>query len=159
MSKTKGDLAIEVFNLLAMNDGLTEPTPGEVSYVMQRMEQTVAQWEKKGIHLGYKYADPAYGPDTNDESGVFDTDESAVTTNLAVIVAPKFGRSASPDVKSQAKESYELLFTTELPTRQQNPNMPSGQGYSGLGGFSGSYMPIVEELTIPDDGNIDGITI
>lgn len=155
MSKTKGDLAIEVFDALAMNDGLTEPTPGEVEYVMKRMEQMVAMWERKGIFIGYKYSDPTYGVDSNDESGVLDTDEAAVVTNAAVACAPKFGRSASPDIKSQAKESYELLFITQLPTMQQNPNMPSGQGYSGLGGFASSYMPIEEDITIPDDGTLD----
>lgn len=155
MGKTKGELAIEVFDALAMNDGLTEPTAGEVSYVMKRMEQMVAMWERKGIFIGYKYADPTYGPDTNDDSGVTDTDEVSVVTNAAVVVAPKFGRSASPDIKSQAKESYELLFETVLPIRKQNPNMPSGQGYSGFNGYCGDYMPISDDITIPDDGTLD----
>lgn len=154
MSKTKGELAIEVFDALAMNDGLTEPTAGEVEYVMKRIEQMAATWERKGIFIGYKYADPVYGPDANDESGVLDTDEAPVVMNAAVLCAPKFGRSASQDIKAQAKEGYELLFITVLPTRQQNPNMPSGQGYSGCGGFYSSYMPIDEEITVPDDGTL-----
>ena len=152
MSKTKGELAIEVFDALAMNDGLTEPTVKEVEYVMKRIEQMVATWERKGIFVNYKYADPTYGPDTNSESGIVDTDEAPVVMNAAVLCAPKFGRSASQDVKAQAKEGYELLFSIVLPQRQQSIDQPSGQGNNYWGNPYSSYMPDEEQITIPDDG-------
>jgi hypothetical protein len=153
MSIAKGEIAILVFDALGLNDGLTEPLPGEVAYVMGVMERTVAQWEKKGIQLGYIYSDPVIGPDPSDPTGLADTDVDAVVNNIAVKSAPKFGRMASPDVKAMAHEGYALLFSVVLPTLEQHPYQPAGQGNCG------GYMPIIEELTIPDDGSIDDITI
>lgn len=159
MAVTKGDIAIQVFDTLGMSDGLTEPTPGEYAYSMKVTEQMIAMWERKGLHLGYIYSDPEFGVDTNDDSGLKDTDVLAVVNNTAVRVAPKFGRSASQDIKSQAHEGYRLLFDTIPPVRAQNPSMPAGQGnnYCYPGRYS-AYMPTEEQITVPDDGQLGDLT-
>jgi hypothetical protein len=158
MPITKNDIAIKVAQKLGLYGGLNELTSEDTSLIIDNIESMIAMWEGAGLHLGYNFADPDYGPDPSDDSGISNSHLNAVVLNAAV--QSELDLNVSPNIlmKQQAFDAYRLLFDTVPMQKQQNPFMPSGQGYNRGCYTRRNYMPTNEPITIEDDGNLDPLT-
>jgi hypothetical protein len=53
-----------------------------------------------------------------------------VVTNLAILIAPSYGKAVSPETKRAAKDGYNTLcIVFSQPTEMQLPSMPKGAGW------------------------------
>lgn len=142
MAITKRQLVDEAFEELAIG-GAFNVAPEEKLRALRRLESMVAQWESKGIVLGY--ALPASPGDSNldDDSGVADRHVLALQMNLALALAPSFGKAVTLETKLAARDAYADLLREATTPQSQNAlraGVPLGAGNkawrSGVAAFT-----------------------
>lgn len=104
----------------------------QLEAIKRRLDAMMAEWNAKGIRLGYPLPTNPGDSELNDATGVPDSAYEAITTGLAVRIAPMFGKQAMPETKRTAKGAYNtLLALAAMPNEMQLPRMPSGAGDKG----------------------------
>lgn len=105
-------------------------SPDDAESALRRLDSMMAEWNGKGIRVSY--ALPG-GPDSSDidaDSGLPDVAIEPVYMNLAIRLAPGYGKQLSQDTRVTAKMGYNTLLSRAVfPTPQPMPNtMPIGAG-------------------------------
>lgn len=130
MGWTKQQLVEEAYVELAKSGDVFDLTPGELQTGLRRLDAMMATWNGKGIRLGYPLPSSPEGSDLDAESNLPDAAVETVYLNLAVRLAPSFGKQLSPDTRSNARMGYEVLLSrAAMPQEMQLPgSMPRGAG-------------------------------
>jgi len=104
--------------------------PEQLQGALRRLDAMMAEWNAKGLRLGYSMPSSPQDSDLDTQTFAPDSAWEAITTNLAVRIAPGFGKTVSPDTKMVAKNAYNtLLQRATFPLEQQLPStMPLGAG-------------------------------
>jgi len=131
MSWTKLQLITQTLNKLGMSDYLFNAQPQDLNSLAQQQETMIMTWESEGISIGWNIASNPDNVDLSAESGLQLIANAAVYLNLAVIVAPDFGKAVPIEVKAAAKQAYNaLVMKAAWPSQMQGNNMiPAGAGY------------------------------
>lgn len=97
---------------------------------MRRLDAMMAEWNGRGLRLGYPMPSSPEGGDLDAETEVPDLAWEAVTLNLAIRVAPGFGKQPMPETKVAAKRALNTVFSAfAQPMEMQLPGtMPAGAG-------------------------------
>ena len=105
-------------------------TPEQLDSALRRLDSMIAAWNALGIRLGYPLPSSPDDSDLDEQTNVPDSSVEAIYTNLAIKLAPSYGKQVMPDTKATAKESYNtLLSIAAMPMQQQMPStMPAGAG-------------------------------
>lgn len=154
---TKGEIVNQAFQMLMISGVTAGASNEDISLALRSLESMVLSWERSGVYIGYIKSTSFDDIDHADDSGIADTDYFAVYTNLAVRLAPAFGKNPPPQLTKDAKKSYSDLFSEILIPVISQPNMPLGAGDRRYGRckFQGSQ----DYLEVQQDGNIDDVTI
>ena len=106
-----------------------DASPDQLLSAAKRYNAMLAEWNAKGIRLGATlYANPN-DIDLDAASNVPDLANEAIITNLALRIAPMYGKSPMPDTKLTANRSYgTMLSTFSQPMEMQLGEMPAGAG-------------------------------
>lgn len=122
VSKAHGEIALAGYEF--------DITAEEQNDALERLDAMLGTWEGKQIRLGYRFPATPEDSDLDDVSGLPDMANEAVYLNLAIRLAPSFGKQLSNSTLAAAKDAYDtLLVTAAFPTQQQMPNtMPRGAG-------------------------------
>lgn len=126
MSYTIRDVVNEMFRELGLADYDFDLDPEELQTAVTRMRGMIGTWQQKwGIQIGFNY-----GGDLDDDSGLSDGVVEAVYLNLAMRVAPGFGKTIRPETAKNAKEALDgLLIAAAQPLAVQQPRtLPRGAG-------------------------------
>jgi len=104
--------------------------PEQLEAAMRRLDSMMATWNGKGIRLGYPIPSIPENSNLADESGVPDSANEAIYTNLAIRIAPTVGKSIPPETREAAKRAYNVLLAraTMPPEKQLPGGMPAGAG-------------------------------
>ena len=98
------------------------------SYALRKLNQMMALWEERDIdNLGW-YAQP----DTTGTIPIPDYAELAVTTALAVAIAPKYGATVSPELAAVASSAFSTVQRKSISEKLTNADMshmPLGDGH------------------------------
>lgn len=149
---TKGDIVRQAFQHLRIS-GLTNKARNEdTQLALQTLESMLLAWTNKGLNLSWNKSPDFVDPDPQEDSGISDADYEAIYVNLAVKLAPAFGKPTT-QLDSFARELYAGLFSTELPTQQNNTYMPLGSG-NRRGACAPVYQQANEPIDVENDGNI-----
>lgn len=105
----------------------------ELASGLRRLEAMMADWNARGIRIGYPlYSDPD-NADVTEQSGVPDYAVEGIITNLSLKLAPSYGREVSRETKVAAKNS---LMTLKMRVGVLNPvekkfpqSLPRGGGH------------------------------
>ena len=137
------ELAFEEIGLAAYNFDLQ---PSNFESAMRRMDAMVAAWNAQGVRIGYPIPTNPENSDLDSDSGVPDYANQAIILNLAILIAPSYGKSVSPDTKTNAKSSYSnmLIQLTQPSEMQLHGSMPAGAG-NRRGGEDNEYIQSPEE--------------
>lgn len=129
--------------------------PEQYQAVLRRLDNMMAEWNAKGIRLGYPIpASPGAGS-LDDETSVPDSAWQAVVTNLAVRSAPMFGKTPSPDTKVAAKQSLTTLMGRVKPPEVQLRQLPAGAGNKPWRYVDDPFLPApADPLTVGDDAEL-----
>lgn len=129
MSYTKGQLVYAAFEEIGIASYEFDISPDQLSSAMRRLDSMMAEWASRGIMLSYpinKEEDITEDQDSN----IPDWAWEAVITNLAIRLAPSYGKTPSPDTKNTARKAYSsMVGIFARPQEMQLNSMPKGAGY------------------------------
>ena len=156
MSWTKRDFVIAAFEEIGIASYQFDLQPEMLDLAKKRLDTLMAEWNAKGIRLGYPVASSPSSGSIDDDTGVPDMANSAIYQNLALRIAPVFGKQVSADLKASAFSGYNALVTknVEVPQMQLSRTVPAGQGNKLRRTYSPFLLPPDDKVT-DTDGNID----
>lgn len=154
MGWTKRQLVVQAFEELALGAYVFDLEPEQLQSALRRLDTMMGVWDGKGIRLGYPISSPE-SSNLDDDSNLPDAATETVFLNLALRLAPSFGKIPSVDTKSAAKEGYTILLAKAAhPIEMQFPGtLPAGSGNKARG-IQNPFMP---EPTDPLKTGPDGV--
>ena len=95
------------------------------------MDMMIASWNGRGIRLAYALESDPDGASVDQASGLADSDIECVVTNLAMRLAPSYGKTCPTETREAARETFSAMLSrsVEMPTMQLPLSMPMGAGY------------------------------
>lgn len=100
--------------------------PEELQDALKRLEGMMSTWHSQGIEIGYPMSTSS---DLDDEVSITDAAHEAIVTNLAVRLAPSYGKMASQDTRKVARDGYNvLLIRAARPSEMRIGPTPVGAG-------------------------------
>lgn len=151
---TKGELIQQAFSEIGLSSYAFNVNPEDFETALRSLDSMLATWEAKGLRMGYALPGDANGSGVEDESGLPDTAHEAVFLNLALRIAPGFGKMVSQDTRLNAKAAYDaMLHGFAFPPAQSSRSMPLGAGNRGTrpNAFA---SPRLEPLYAGDDAHL-----
>lgn len=128
MGWTKRQHVEQAFTELALGRGF-DLDPEQLEDGLRRLDSMMALWDGKGIRLGYALPSSPDASNIDDDSGLPDTANEAVYLNLAIRLAPGYGKTISPDTRMLAKQAYDaLLVDAAQPPAHAARSVPVGAG-------------------------------
>ena len=159
MAYTKRDIVNRAFEEIGLAGYVYDLAPQQLEGALQRLDAMMATWNGKGIRLGYPLPSSAGASDLDQIIGVPDDALEAMHLNLAVRIAPGYGKTVSPDTKANAQMSYKaLLSRSTIPVEMQLGDMtiPSGQGNKGWRYYNDAFLrQPIDPLTVGPDSILD----
>ena len=130
MGYTKRQFITGAFEEIGLADYVFDLQPEQLQSAVRRLDSMMMEWNAQGIRLGYPIASSPQDSDLDSETNAPDSAWEAIITNLAIRIAPGYGKTVSPDTKVSAKGAYNVLLQrATFPLEQQFPTtMPIGQG-------------------------------
>lgn len=123
-----------------------DASPEELQSFLRRMDRMAAEWDGIFIRAGY-----SMGGDLDSESGLPDTSVNCFAVNLAVRMAPSFGKTIAPTKSAEAAAAMNALYVSlrRMPTMVYPSRLPTGTGIR-----RGSMTP---QYFGPNDGETPGL--
>ena len=130
MTWKKRDFVVQAFEEIGYASYIYDAMPEQLQSVLRRLDAMLGAWNAKGIRLGYPLPANPGDSDLDEETGVQDSSVEAIYLNLAIRIAPSFGKTISTEAKTSAKAAYDaLLIKIAMPSEMQLPDtMPAGAG-------------------------------
>lgn len=154
---TKQSLVNRAFSNIGIASYVFDISPEEIQDAITRLDDMMAEWDGQGIRIGYRLPANEIPSDPADESNVPDFAVTAVTANLAIRIAPMFGKTVSPDIYAMAKKGFDALMIATInliPMRYPN-TMPLGQGYKSRYLYNRFYHDHDRDvISVENDGEL-----
>jgi hypothetical protein len=130
MGYSKRQFVSAAFEEIGMAEYVFDLQPEQLQSALNRLDAMLAEWNAKGLRLGYSLPSSPQDSDLDEPTFAPDSAWEAIITNLAIRIAPGYGKAVSPDTRVTAKAAYNtLLQRAAFPLEQQLPEtMPTGQG-------------------------------
>lgn len=157
MSYTKRQFVVAAFEEIGLASYVFDLEPHSLQSALRRLDAMVAEWNGKGIRIGYPLPSSPEQSDLDEKTFVPDSANEAIITNLGIRIAPSFGKTISPDTRSTAKQGYNtLLSRAAAPVELQLPGtMPSGAGTKSWRRYNGPFIrKPIESIDAGPDGPI-----
>lgn len=127
----------------------------ELAASLKRLDNMMATWNANGLRLGYPLPDTPSASNIDDNTNVPDRANEAIVTNLAVKLAPMYGKTVSQDTKVSASQAYRVVANyavAPLPRAMPNDAVPAGAGWKApLDPF---FPAPEEEIDVGPDGEL-----
>ncbi len=132
MPYSKRQFITEALTEIGLGESVHDATPEELTSALRRMDSMMAEWNSKGIRLAYPLFDNPADSELDGSTGVPDSANNAIITNLAIQIAPSYGKIVSRDTKVAAKKGYTNVARSSgvtSPLQKQLPDtMPISAG-------------------------------
>jgi hypothetical protein len=154
---TKRQFVEGAFEEIGMANYVFDLQPEQLQSALRRLDAMMMEWNAQGIRLGYPIASSPQDSDLDTETNSPDSAWEAVITNLAVRIAPGYGKTVSPDTKMVAKNAFNtLLSRATFPLEKQLPEtMPIGQGNKPWRWDNPYVYPPVDPVDAGSDGPLE----
>ena len=129
--------------------------PEQLEAARQRLDAMMADWNGKGIRLGYPIPSSPQDGSIDEQTNVPDSAYEAIICNLGIRLAPSYGKQVMNETKATAKQGYDTLMQrATFPLEQQFPNtMPSGAGNTPWRVYDNPFLrPPVSPVEAGPDG-------
>lgn len=131
MGWTKRQYVEQAFEEIGLAAYVFDLTPEQLQSALRRLDAQMAGWNANGIRIGWPIPSIADGSDIDVDAKAPDVANEAIYLNLAVRLAPGFGKTLSPDTKADADAAYSNLLNqtaAPVPERQFPSTLPRGAG-------------------------------
>jgi hypothetical protein len=155
MGYSKRQFVAAAFEEIGLASYVFDLQPEQLQSAMRRIDAMMADWNGKGIRLGYPLPGSPQDSDLDEPTLVPDWANEAIITNGAVRIAPGYGKVVMPETKAVAKDSYNtLLQRAAMPPEQQLPaTMPAGAGNKPWRVYDNPFIrPPVNPVDVGPDG-------
>ena len=151
MSWTKDEIITAAMTELGIADYEFDISVGEKQTALRRLDMMMAEWGTRGLRLSYPLSSSST---LDEESNIPDLALEAVVTNLAIRLAPSYGKVLPLDTKVIARKTLTTLYGKyNNPPQVQFPQMPKGAGYKGT---DNTYTSVPEDaLAVGKDSELD----
>jgi hypothetical protein len=158
MVYSKRQFVNAAFDEIGLASYVFDLQPQQLESALRRLDAMMASWNALGIRLAYPIPSSPEFSDIDAESQVPDSANEAIITNLAIKLAPSYGKQVMPETKETAKSTYNtLLSRAAMPTEQQMPGtMPSGAGNKPWRVYDNPFLRRpVDEVLAGQDGPLE----
>lgn len=133
--QTKRDIVNEAFSEIGLADYVFDLQPDQLDSALRKLDAMMATWNSKGIKIGYNLSVKS---DMDDLLNVPDAAHEAMYKNLALRIAPSFGKQLLPDTRISAKQSYNDLVNliVRVPEMRLGSDFPLGMGNKWINNFT-----------------------
>lgn len=155
MSYSKRQFVTAALEEMGLAAYVFDMQPEQLQSALRRLDAMMANWNGKGIRVSYPLPTSPQDSDLDEETDVPDSANQAIITNLAVTLAPSYGKMVMPETKAIAKDSYNtLLQRAAMPPQMQLPKtMPAGAGNKP---WRVQGDPFIRPPSVPVDAGPDG---
>ncbi|MDB4278434.1 packaged DNA stabilization gp4 family protein [Deltaproteobacteria bacterium] len=156
---TKRQLIEQAFDELGLADYVFQLGPQPLESAMRKMDAMMGAWNAKGVRLGYPIPTSPDNSDLDDSSGLPDSANEAVFLNLAIRLAPSYGKVVSVATRQFAKLSLDgLMGLSGVPAQlQPRQGTVAGAGHwnNRRGRLTNPFLsPPNDPLLAGNDGEI-----
>jgi hypothetical protein len=152
MSWTKRQYVTAALEELGIASYVFDLDADQIEAAVRRLDSMMAEWNGRGIRIGYPLPDSPGSTDIDAEAGTPDSAHDAILTNLAIRLAPSYGKQVAVETKTTARHALNtLLARAAFPSEMQLPSsLPSGAGNKGQ-----TFTPEPDEpITSGPDGTL-----
>ena len=130
MGYSKRQFVYAAFSEIGLASYVFDLQPEQLEVARQRLDSMMANWNGKGIRLGYPIPSSPEQGSIDEETYVPDSAHEAIICSLGIRLAPSYGKQVMPETKATAKDGYNtLLQRATAPLEKQFPNtLPAGAG-------------------------------
>jgi hypothetical protein len=129
MSYTKRQLVEAAMAEIGLASYAFDLLPEQRELALRRLDSMMAEWNTRGLRLGYPVPDNPADSDIDQDSNTPDAAWEAIITNLALKMAPSYGKQVNPETKITARHALNtILSRASMPPEMKLPAMPSGAG-------------------------------
>lgn len=156
MGYTRRQFVNAAFEEIGMAAYTFDLTPDMLQSAGRRLDAMMADWNARGIRLGYPIPSTPEGNDLDTETGVPDMAYRATIANLAVEIAGGYGKTPSPSTQRAAKSGLNsLLIHFSAPLERQLQQLPAGAGNKPWIGGDPFLPAPVDPLVAGPDGPLE----
>ena len=135
MSYTKREIVTAALAEIGLSSYAFDLSTDQLNQALMRLDAMVAEWNARGVRLGYPVPGTPGGSSLQDDSGIPDSAWTAAVTNLALQVAPSYGKTVSNQTLATARQSWNTLLAIAAAPIEMNLGMvPLGSGNKNIGG-------------------------
>jgi hypothetical protein len=146
MSYTKRQVVEAALAEIGLASYAFDLMPEQREAALKRLDSMMAEWNGRGLRLAYPVPGNPADSDIDTDSGLPDMAWEAAITNLALRIAPSYGKMVNPETKITARHSLNtLLARVAMPSEMKLPAMPSGAGNKS---FDDPFLPDPESSLI-----------
>lgn len=157
MSWTKRQFIAAALSEIGIASFEFDLSPEELETALRRLDSMMADWNARGIRVAYPLASYTTSSVSQD-TGVPDSANEAIIYNLALRLAPSYGKQVSREVKVAAKNGYNTLLmragVTDPIEKQFPETLPLGAGNKPQRYGNDNFMPIPQD---PVDAGPDSV--
>lgn len=131
MSWTKRQIIEQAYEELGLAAMFYDLQPEQLESARRKLDALVAEWSSKSIQIGYPLPSEANSSDLDQQTNVPDYAIAAMYLNLAIRIAPSFGKTVFPETKQAADSAYRDLLrksVNKIPKMKYSHGLPSGAG-------------------------------
>ena len=156
MGYSKRQFVTAAFEEIGLASYVFDLQPQDLETALRRLDAMIAEWHAKSIRLGYPIPGSPQFSDINAPSEVPDSANEAIICNLAMRLAPGFGKTLNALTASTAKMGYNtLLSRATMPMEQQFPRtLPAGAGQKPWRWDDPFMQPPIDPVLAGPDGPI-----
>jgi hypothetical protein len=154
MGYSKREIILAAFEEIGIASYVFDLQAEQLQSALRKLDSMMSMWESKGIRIGYTSVSTPDNSDMDDQSGLPSKAIEAVTLNLAIRLAPSFGKSVPMEIHKGAKQAYvALLSASASPVESVLANtLPLGAGSKIRGGF---ITPLPDNIDLQDDSILE----
>jgi hypothetical protein len=130
MGYSKRQFISAAFEEIGLASYVFDLQPEQLESALRRLDAMMADWNAKGIRLGYPLPSSPQNSSLDEETLVPDSSYEAIICSLGIRLAPSFGKQVMIETKTTAKQGYDILLQrATFPLEKQLPaTTPSGAG-------------------------------
>lgn len=161
MSWTKRQFIMSAFDEIGIASYEFDLQPDQIQSALNKLDAMMSAWVARGIELSYPISASQSESDLDQATGVPSYAREAIATNLAVRLAPSYGKTLSPATIATAKEGYNVLLRrmhqeTARTLTKKRSMMPSGAGNKPWRYLDGEFVINEEDSPVVfKDGHLD----
>lgn len=155
MGWTRRQFINGAFEELGLASYVFDVQPEQFQSAARRLDIMLLEWNGRGLRLGPNISPSVDGADLDTDMSIPDIANEAIVMNLALRLAPSYGKTPSPDTRAGARGALNTVFARfAKPIPQRFPaTLPLGAGNKPWV-FGNPFVAAEEEPLLANDDSV-----